>query len=190
MATVVKEIVSLERDTADLEPTNREKTAASAYLAQFYNGVENILKRISRFHNVTLPTSPTWHIDLLNRFCHPPLEPLPVLFNDSLATQLSALRKFRHVVHHGYGFQLDWERLIEGIIEYHHKPGSFFCTSSSHRGRSKAFSSSFSPMRKNRSFPSSASIIRQNKFFETLGITVCAFYQYGQQVFLKKVLNV
>ncbi len=28
---------------------------------------------------------------------------------------LAPYRKFRHVVLHGYGFQLDWERMTEGI---------------------------------------------------------------------------
>jgi uncharacterized protein YutE (UPF0331/DUF86 family) len=32
-----------------------------------------------------------------------------------LASDLAPYRKFRHVVHHGYGFQLDWERMAEGI---------------------------------------------------------------------------
>jgi hypothetical protein len=115
MATVVQEIVDLRQDTINIEPTNREKTAASAYLAQFYNGVENILKRFSRFFNMPLPTSSNWHIDLFNRFCSPPEEPLPPLFDDTLITDMTGLRKFRHVVHHGYGFQLDWERLVGGM---------------------------------------------------------------------------
>jgi len=40
---------------------------------------------------------------------------LPPLFDESLASELAAYRKFRHVVHHGYGFQLEWERMEEGI---------------------------------------------------------------------------
>ena len=28
---------------------------------------------------------------------------------------MAAFRKFRHVVYHGYGFQLDWNRMKEGI---------------------------------------------------------------------------
>jgi hypothetical protein len=27
---------------------------------------------------------------------------------------MAAFRKFRHVVFHGYGFQLDWDRMKEG----------------------------------------------------------------------------
>jgi len=59
----VRELSSLRKDVGSREPTVREKTAA-AFMAQFYGGVENILKRISRFHSVPLPAGDTWHIDL------------------------------------------------------------------------------------------------------------------------------
>jgi len=51
----VRELSSLRNDVGAREPTVREKTAAAAFMAQFYGGVENILKRISRFHAVPLP---------------------------------------------------------------------------------------------------------------------------------------
>ena len=51
METLVKEINALRIEVAERSPTVREKTAASAFLAQFYGGIENILKRICRYHN-------------------------------------------------------------------------------------------------------------------------------------------
>jgi Uri superfamily endonuclease len=113
--TVLQELSALSVDVKGREAVIREKTAASAFLAQFYSGIENILKRISRFYNMTLPSGDMWHIDLFRRFCKPSLQPLPVLFDDSLSSALAPYRKFRHVVHHGYGFQLDWDRMTEGI---------------------------------------------------------------------------
>jgi hypothetical protein len=113
--STVRELASLQRDLAGRQPTVRETTAAAAFLAQFYNGLENILKRISRFYDVPLPQGETWHLDLFDRFCSPPYEPLPALFNRELAAQLAPFRKFRHVVYHSYGFDLDWERMAEGI---------------------------------------------------------------------------
>ncbi len=44
---IVDELLALQEDIADREPTVREKTAAAAFLGQFYNWVENTLKRIS-----------------------------------------------------------------------------------------------------------------------------------------------
>lgn len=112
---VVNELEALRRDVAGREPTVREKTAAAAFLAQFYSGIENILKRLSRFHRVELPAGENWHLDLFKRFCPPAQPPLPMLFDEELAKQLGPFRRFRHVVHHGYGFQIEWDRMREGL---------------------------------------------------------------------------
>lgn len=39
-----------------------------------------------------------------------------VLFDEKIKSKLAPFRKFRHVVHHGYGFQLEWERMLPGIL--------------------------------------------------------------------------
>jgi len=109
------ELMALDRDLTNRSPTVREKTAAAAFLAQFYGGVENILKRICVYHSVPIPTGDTWHIELFQRFCLPGHPPLPVLFEQSLAADLAPYRRFRHVVFHSYGFQLDWNRMAEGM---------------------------------------------------------------------------
>jgi hypothetical protein len=112
---VVSELEALRSDVSGREPTVRERTAAAAFLAQFYSGIENILKRLSRFHGVELPAGENWHLDLFKRFCAPGQSPLPVLFNEALASQIGPFRRFRHVVHHGYGFQIEWDRMREGV---------------------------------------------------------------------------
>ncbi len=116
MEATVQELLALQRDATERDLTIREKAAAGAFLAQFYSGVENILKRINHFHNVPLPTGNTWHVDLFRQFCSPSQEPLPALFNESLASDLAPFRRFRHVAYHSYGVQLDWRRMAEGVI--------------------------------------------------------------------------
>lgn len=120
MDAIVKELLALRQDVSGGSPTVREKTAAATFLAQFYGGVENILKRICKFYDVPLPTGDTWHMDLFKQFCKPPKPPLPCLFDQTISTAFIPYRKFRHVLYHGYGFQLDWERMRHGIegIEY------------------------------------------------------------------------
>jgi hypothetical protein len=114
MEIITDELLALQQDVAHRTPTIREKTAAAAFLAQFYNGLENILKRISLYNDVQLPRGENWHVELFQRFSSP--HPgLPQLFNDSLASDLAPYRRFRHVVFHSYGFQLDWDRMIGGI---------------------------------------------------------------------------
>jgi len=119
LEAIVNELLALHHDLAGREPTVREKTAAAAFLAQFYNGIENILKRISSYYEIALPIGETWHVDLFNRFCTPPHPPLPALFDESLASALAPYRRFRHVVFHSYGFQLDWTRMAEGVAGAH-----------------------------------------------------------------------
>ena len=115
LEATVNELLALQRDVAHREPTIREKTAAASFLAQFYSGIENILKRISRFHDVPLPTGEMWHVDLFQRFCLPSHPDLPALFDDTLASALAPFRRFRHVALHSYGFQLSWSRMAEGV---------------------------------------------------------------------------
>lgn len=116
--TSVNEAISLRNDLAGQEPSIREKTAAAAFLAQFYGGIENIMKRIHRYYGIPTPTGDSWHIEIFKRFCKPGHPPLPMLFDDSLAVSLSPFRKFRHVVYHGYGFQLDWQRMRDGLESF------------------------------------------------------------------------
>ena len=112
---IVAELLSLDRDIKGKEPSLRERTAAAAFMAQFYGGIENILKRINYFNSIPLPAGNTWHIDLFKRFSNPPYNSLPLIFDETLEKSMSPFRKFRHVVYHGYGFQLDWDRMKEGI---------------------------------------------------------------------------
>jgi hypothetical protein len=113
--TALEKLASLYVDVGDRRATVREKTAAATFLAQFYGGIENIIKRISLFHNVPLPTGKTWQMDLFKRFCIPSYCSLPELFDEFLASSLSPYRRFRYVFHHSYSFELEWERMKEGI---------------------------------------------------------------------------
>lgn len=115
IAKIVYEVSSLRSDVSGRPATVRERTAGASFLAQFYGGIENILKRIHRYYKLPLPVGETWHIDLFGRFCSPGYLILPVLFDNKLASVLSPFRKFRHVVHHGYGFQIEWESMSEGL---------------------------------------------------------------------------
>jgi hypothetical protein len=124
IATAVREALALYGELGESEPSIREKTAAAAFMAQFYGGIENILKRIHRYFGVTPPSGDTWHLEIFRRFCSPGVSPLPFLFDDALARDLAPFRKFRHVVYHSYGFQLEWERMRDGLASLesvHHR---------------------------------------------------------------------
>ncbi len=91
-----------------------QKPAAGTYLMNFYNGVEGILKRISKIYYGTMPTGESWHRELLMQSCNPPEGKIPVL-SEEIVARLHNYRGFRHVFVSGYGFKLDWQRLTKLI---------------------------------------------------------------------------
>jgi len=115
MEATLAELASLCRDIGDRKPSTRETAAAGLFLANLYNGIENILKRLCLFHGVRLPSGDNWHAELLNGFSDPPRAGLPCLADARLQADLASYRRFRHVVHHGYGFQLDWTQMRPGL---------------------------------------------------------------------------
>lgn len=96
------------------EPDIVLKTATSSFMAQYYTGIENILKRISKYFSIPLPKSDSWHFELFSFFCNPPHSHLPILFTDDIKNEINELRKFRHRFHHGYSFTLEWDELLIG----------------------------------------------------------------------------
>ena len=95
--------------------TRSDITAGATYLAQCYNGIENILKRISRFRGVELPTGPFWHAEFVAVFTPDESKGkgLPPLADSDLFPRLTALRKFRHTVAHGYAVSFDRDTVLE-----------------------------------------------------------------------------
>lgn len=112
---VVAETALLKNKTVEVEPDVMIKAAAGTYLMNFYNGIENLLKRIHKLENVTMPKGEDWHTELFKRFCNPPFQNLPQLFDVELELKLVHYKKFRHLFIHGYGFQLEWKLMKEGV---------------------------------------------------------------------------
>jgi hypothetical protein len=86
--------------------------AAALFLANFYNGIENVLKRICRFNHVDIPAGGDWHLELASSFGDLPRHGLPRLLDAQLVSDLAPYLQFRHVVHHGYGFRLRWTDML------------------------------------------------------------------------------
>ncbi|MBI4680595.1 MAG: hypothetical protein HY753_05155 [Nitrospirae bacterium] len=87
-----------------------QKPAIGTYLMNFYNGIENIIKRISKEYYVSMPKGESWHQELLVLSCNPPEGKIPIL-NGEILERLHKYRGFRHIFVSGYGFKLDWERM-------------------------------------------------------------------------------
>lgn len=88
--------------------------AMGTYLMNFYRGIENILKRISRKYYLTMPKGESWHKELLVLSFNPP-EGKIAIFNQDIGERLHPYRNFRHRFVSGYGFHLKGEKMLELI---------------------------------------------------------------------------
>jgi hypothetical protein len=117
MEIVVNDTLALLQIIDENVPDNVQKTALSAFASQFYNGVENILKRIHKHYNIPLPVGDNWHIQLLQRFSLNSDFEVPIKFSNDLIANLNDLRRFRHYFFHGYSFNIDWDILKASISD-------------------------------------------------------------------------
>ena len=85
--------------------TTAELAAIATFIHNFYNGVENILKRISSYRQMETKVSPTWHKDLLKASSE------ARIISDESYLVLSNYLSFRHFFIHAYSFILRWEEL-------------------------------------------------------------------------------
>ncbi len=91
------------------EIRNFDKLAIGGYLHGFYNGAENIFKRIAKFFENNI-TSSMYHSELLKRMNIEIKGVRPRVINEELFVLLNDLKGFRHMYRHSYSFDLDWEK--------------------------------------------------------------------------------
>jgi hypothetical protein len=113
----VNDINGLIDLTSNRDLTIYDSAAAAMLLSQYYNGIENILKRIIKAKKLKQPTGEQSHVDLFNMFTQKKesQSDLPVLFPENIREGFVIIRRFRHFAHHGYAFNLDWELLLLGM---------------------------------------------------------------------------
>ena len=64
---IVLEIQEALKEIGSTSPTHREKAALGSFLHSFYNGIENILKRLAEEIDNNVPIGEQWHRALLRR---------------------------------------------------------------------------------------------------------------------------
>lgn len=101
---VVSELFSVVK-TEKSEYSTTELAAIATFLHNFYNGIENTLKRVLFFKQIETKDTPTWHKDLLKTSSD-----IGIISND-LDNTLSNYLSFRHFFVHAYSFTLRWEDL-------------------------------------------------------------------------------
>lgn len=97
------------------KPDRIELSALAAMLHGFYNGIENIFKRIIIETGGEIPEGERWHIKLIDAI-NMPSDKRPPIISDELAESLKEYMEFRHFFRHAYPFQIKWE-LMEHLVK-------------------------------------------------------------------------
>lgn len=110
---IIKEVKNLRNDiqSSGERPSQRDKAALGSFLHSFYNGVENILRRISREVDGTLPQGEGWHRALLKRMGREVPNRRSSVLSEETTDKLKPYLGFRHFFRHSYAFEIDWGKL-------------------------------------------------------------------------------
>lgn len=85
--------------------------AVALSLQHYYTSLETSFKRIAKELDGDLPTGEKWHLDLLEQMALNIKDVRPAFLTDKERKKLDKLRRFRHVVRHGYEYELDWDQI-------------------------------------------------------------------------------
>ena len=96
-------------------PNDIELSALAAMLHSFYNGVENILKRIAIETGNPAPRGEFWHKNLLDSMAGATNRRAAVL-SPQLHATLQEYMEFRHVFRHAYVFDLRWAKMEHLVL--------------------------------------------------------------------------
>lgn len=83
-------------------------------LNSFYNGIENIFKRVAVELGDPLPRGESWHQELLDSMAESTSHRRAVI-SAGLRTRLKEYMEFRHFFRHAYIFTLRWDRM-KGLV--------------------------------------------------------------------------
>ena len=97
-------------------PTPVERSALAIMLHGFYNGVENIFKRIAVEYEGRIPDGAAAHRDLLDLMTQATPDRHRAI-SESLCDTLDPYLDFRHMLRHAYSFQLQWEKMEMLVAE-------------------------------------------------------------------------
>ena len=100
----------LRQAVGQRDPDAVETMALGGMLHGFYNGVENLLKRVALHCDGGLPRGPAWHQRLLDSMGQPSAG-RPAVLSGPLLEELGTYLDFRHFFRQAYAFHVRWVKM-------------------------------------------------------------------------------
>ena len=111
LEVIVREIHEALKEIGSSSPTHREKAALGSFFHSFYNGIENILKRLAEEIDNNVPIGEQWHRALLRRMELEVANVRPLVLRSETVEALEPYLGFRHFFRHSYTFEINWQKL-------------------------------------------------------------------------------
>jgi len=118
LEALLRELKTLKPRLAQKEISNLDLRAAGSILHDFYNGVENIFRRVAQELNGGLPAGEDWHKQLLTDMSLDVKGVRPPLVSEALKLKLQKYLGFRHIFRNVYGFHLEQEQIKVMVKEF------------------------------------------------------------------------
>ncbi len=109
---ILQEGAQCLQDLSEREPNYLEIRGAGDIVHDYYNAIEHFFERVATELNGGLPAGADSQTQLLRRMARGVEGIRPAVISDSLRARLHEYLRFRHLFRHGYGFALDWARLV------------------------------------------------------------------------------
>jgi len=97
------------------QPGSTEQWALAAMLHAFYNGVENLFRRIAMEMDGGTPVGPASHRELLDSMARPGAA-RPRVITDATRDRLEEYLDFRHMFRHAYTSNLQWHKMANLVL--------------------------------------------------------------------------
>lgn len=85
--------------------------AVAMSLQHFYTALETAFERVVKELDGEVSDGEHWYFDLLEEVCIDIEGIRPAFISSDIKNELDRLRRFRHIVRHGYEYELDWSQI-------------------------------------------------------------------------------
>ncbi|MFQ5707727.1 MAG: hypothetical protein ACE5HO_09780 [bacterium] len=112
-------LAQLEPAKIDENTSEKDLIAIAYYLSGLYSNFEDIFLKVAKEFENKVEEPAKWHAQLLNRMSLDIEDIRLAVISQESRTCLDELRKFCHTFRFSYAFELNWEKMLLAVKQWH-----------------------------------------------------------------------